>query len=77
MDTSRYFYPYSSAVRHMDALCRAYGYGTTDRHHDPATIAACVYANRGLHLLPEQDGAGHQPRHDTSDSTGDVRASVA
>ena len=77
MDTNGYFYPYSSAVRHMDALCRAYGYGTTDRHHDPATIAAFVYANRGLHLLPEQDGQRLQPRHDTSSSVGDVRQGVA
>ena len=30
-----------------------------------------------LYLLPEQDGAGLQPRHDTSGSVGDVRAGVA
>ena len=77
MDTNGYFYPYSSAVRHMDALCRAYGYGTTDRHHDPATIAAFVYANRGLYVLPGTAGQRHQPRHDTSSSVGDVRQGVA
>ena len=77
MDTNGYFYPYSSAVRHMDAICRAYGYGTTDRHHDYATTAAFVYANCGLHVLCQQNRQGLQPRHDVGDSVGDVRAGMA
>ena len=57
-----------------------------------AYIAPVIYANPdgysytaiyyappadSLHLLPEQDGAGHQQRHDTSGSVGDVRAGMA
>ena len=34
-------------------------------------------SDSSLHLLPEQDGQRHQPRHDTSSSVGDVRQGVA
>ena len=57
---------------------KTYVYATGYEYAGVIRYGSTTHASdSSLYLLPVQDGQGLQPRHDTSDSRGDVRASVA
>ena len=62
---------YDASSRTTYVYCNGYDYAGCVRYGSTTHAS-----DSSLHLLPEQDGAGQQPRHDTSGSVGDVRAGV-